>query len=56
MCQEGRMAGIQWIAVDAINPNACNARAHAMQQKREMADRIAAFGCVRALLRGGAST
>jgi ParB-like chromosome segregation protein Spo0J len=38
------MVAIQWIAVDAIKPNARNARTHSKKQIRQIADSIAAFG------------
>jgi ParB-like chromosome segregation protein Spo0J len=38
------MVAMQWIAVDALKPNARNARTHSKKQIREIADSIAAFG------------
>jgi DNA modification methylase len=38
------MIDIQWIAVDAIKPNARNARTHSKKQIRQIADSITAFG------------
>jgi ParB-like chromosome segregation protein Spo0J len=38
------MIAIQWIAVDALKPNARNARVHSKKQIRQIADSIAAFG------------
>jgi hypothetical protein len=38
------MPTIEWIAVDALAPNACNARTHSRKQIRQIADSIAAFG------------
>jgi ParB-like nuclease domain len=38
------MINIQWIAVDALKPNARNARTHSKKQIRQIADSIAAFG------------
>ena len=38
------MVAIQWIAVDALKPNARNARTHSKKQIRQIADSIAAFG------------
>ena len=38
------MVAMQWIAVDAIKPNARNARTHSKKQIRQIADSIAAFG------------
>jgi ParB-like chromosome segregation protein Spo0J len=38
------MVAIHWIAVDAIKPNACNARTHAKTQIRQIVHSIAAFG------------
>jgi transposase InsO family protein len=35
---------MQWIATDAIKPNARNARTHAKKQIRQIADSITAFG------------
>jgi DNA modification methylase len=35
---------MQWIAVDALKPNARNARTHSKKQIRQIADSIAAFG------------
>ena len=37
------MVAMQWIAVDAIKPNARNARTHSKKQIRQIADSIAAF-------------
>jgi hypothetical protein len=38
------MIAMQWIAVDALKPNARNARVHSKKQIRQIADSIAAFG------------
>jgi hypothetical protein len=38
------MVTMQWIAVDAIKPNARNARTHSKKQIRQIADSITAFG------------
>ena len=38
------MPTIEWIAVDALKPNARNARTHSRKQIRQIADSIAAFG------------
>ena len=38
------MIAIQWIAVDALKPNARNARTHSRRQIRQIADSIANFG------------
>jgi ParB-like chromosome segregation protein Spo0J len=38
------MVSMQWIAVEAIKPNARNARTHSKKQIRQIADSIAAFG------------
>src|SRR6266516_6609104 len=38
------MVAIQWIAVDALKPNARNARTHSKKQIRQIGDSIAAFG------------
>ena len=38
------MVAMQWIAVDALKPNARNARTHSKKQIRQIADSIAAFG------------
>src|SRR5436853_4928543 len=38
------MPTIEWIAVDALRPNARNARTHSKKQIRQIADSIAAFG------------
>lgn len=38
------MITIQWIAIDAIKPNARNARTHSKKQVSQIADSIAAFG------------
>ena len=38
------MVTMQWIAVDALKPNARNARTHSKKQIRQIADSIAAFG------------
>ena len=38
------MTTIQWIAVDAIKPNARNAHTHSKKQIRQIADSIATFG------------
>jgi DNA modification methylase len=38
------MDTMEWIAVDAIKPNARNARTHSKKQIRQIADSIAAFG------------
>jgi len=38
------MVSMQWIAVDAIKPNARNARTHSKKQIRQIADSITAFG------------
>src|SRR6516165_5371734 len=38
------MVALQWIAVEAINPNARNARTHPKKQVRQIADSISAFG------------
>ena len=38
------MPTIEWIAVDALKPNARNARTHSKKQIRQIADSIAAFG------------
>ncbi len=38
------MPTIEWIAVDALKPNARNARTHSRRQIRQIADSIAAFG------------
>jgi hypothetical protein len=35
---------MQWIAVDVLKPNECNARTHSKKQTRQIADSIAAFG------------
>ena len=40
------MVAMQWIAVDALKPNARNARTHSRKQIRQIADSIAAFGFV----------
>jgi DNA modification methylase len=40
------IASIRWIAVDALKPNARNARTHSKKQIRQIADSIAAFGFV----------
>jgi DNA-binding XRE family transcriptional regulator len=38
------MVGMQWIAVDALKPNARNARTHSNKQIRQIANSISAFG------------
>ena len=38
------MVALQWTAVDAITPNARNARTHSKKQIRQIADSIRAFG------------
>jgi ParB-like chromosome segregation protein Spo0J len=38
------MVSMRWIAVEAIKPNARNARTHSKKQIRQIADSIAAFG------------
>ena len=38
------MPNLQWIAVDALKPNARNARTHSKKQIRQIADSIAALG------------
>jgi DNA modification methylase len=38
------LVALQWIAVEAIKPNPCNARTHAKKQIRQIADSITAFG------------
>src|SRR5258708_4915745 len=38
------MPTIEWIAVDALKPNARNARTHSRRQIRQIADSIATFG------------
>src|SRR6516225_3641281 len=38
------MITVQWIAIDAIKPNARNARTHSKKQIRQIADSITAFG------------
>jgi DNA modification methylase len=38
------MPTIEWIAVDALKPNARNARTHSRKQIRQIADSIATFG------------
>lgn len=38
------IATIQWVAVDALKPNARNARTHSKKQVRQIADSITAFG------------
>jgi len=38
------MISVQWIAIDAIKPNARNARTHSKKQIRQIADSITAFG------------
>ena len=38
------MVNMQWIAVEAIKPNARNARTHSKKQIRQIADSITAFG------------
>jgi ParB-like chromosome segregation protein Spo0J len=38
------MPTIEWIAVDALKPNARNARTHSQKQIRQIADSITAFG------------
>ena len=38
------MATMEWIAVDALKPNARNARTHSKKQVRQIADSIQAFG------------
>lgn len=38
------MVSMQWIAPDAIKPNARNARTHTKKQIRQIADSITAFG------------
>jgi len=38
------MVAMQWIAVDALKPNARNARTHSNKQIREIANSITAFG------------
>ena len=38
------MPTIEWIAVDAVKPNARNARTHSGKQIRQIADSIATFG------------
>jgi DNA modification methylase len=40
------MIAMQWSAVDALKPNARNARTHSKKQIRQIADSIAAFGFV----------
>jgi DNA modification methylase len=40
------MVAMQWIAVEALKPNARNARTHSKKQIRQIADSIAAFGFV----------
>jgi len=40
------MVAMQSIAVDALKPNARNARTHSKKQIRQIADSIAAFGFV----------
>src|SRR5688572_29211849 len=40
------MATMRWIAVDALKPNARNARTHSKKQVRQIADSIEAFGFV----------
>jgi ParB-like chromosome segregation protein Spo0J len=35
---------MRWIAVEAIKPNARNARTHSKKQIRQIADSIVAFG------------
>jgi len=42
--QENIVPTIEWIAVDALKPNARNARTHSRKQIRQIADSIAAFG------------
>jgi ParB-like nuclease domain len=38
------MINVQWIAVDALKPNARNARTHSKKQIRQIANSIATFG------------
>ena len=38
------MIAMQWIEVEALKPNARNARVHSKKQIRQIADSIAAFG------------
>ena len=38
------MVTMQWIAIEALKPNARNARTHSKKQIRQIADSIAAFG------------
>jgi ParB-like chromosome segregation protein Spo0J len=47
---------LEWIAVDALTPNARNARIHSKKQIRQIADSITAFGFLVPLLidEGGA--
>ena len=40
------MIAMQWIAADALNANARNARTHSKKQIRQIADSIDAFGFV----------
>src|SRR6266536_2100330 len=40
------MVAMQWIAIDALKPNARNARTHSKKQIRQIADSITAFGFV----------
>src|SRR5262249_26393567 len=41
---------LEWIAVDAVTPNARNARTHSKKQIRQIADSITAFGFLVPLL------
>jgi ParB-like nuclease domain len=44
------MPTLKWIAIDALTPNARNARTHSKKQIRQIADSITAFGFVVPLL------
>jgi hypothetical protein len=52
-----QMVSMQWIAIDAIKPNARNARTHSKKKIRQIADSIAAFGFLVPILidQGGSS-
>src|SRR6516164_4122320 len=48
------MVTMQWIAIEAIKPNARNARTHSKKQTRQIADSITAFGFLVPILVDGA--